>query len=452
MYAVAAVLWGIPDPLQRRVRGGFRRNAGAERPGVVSGPVRHVRTAWPELVAVVDRRPGGHDRGRLLPRRPRPDRLWRRAGRPSVRLRVRPRWFRVRGGRLLEERADQGLRPEHDSPPRRCLAVARLPRAARRSSTAASTCSRPKSSANELQEARGALRDRRGRDEWKPLLDKYDIRVVMIEESSSPATYLLLMQSPNWVPFYDDGNVIMFGRADASPADLAIFQANRLDAEALAYRHTRPTPAVERPPTQMTWMDEIFQGRSLTLPQPHTEAAKRWLRGRTPTRASPRVPTRPAACSPSARRAPPWPRSPTTRRPSASWPRPTGGLMVQESARCSPGSKLTPENAEVIGQVAPQPRPAHEPVPAARHRAELRDPDHPAAQEPADERQELRSAEPRAVPAVRRANFIDLARDRLQAVLDKAGVDDASRPTNREPRSPGLADSSTTGSSRSRTR
>ena len=37
----------------------------------------------------------------------------------------------------------------------------------------------------------------------------------MIEESSSPNTYRRLMQSPNWIPFYDDGGVVLFGRADA---------------------------------------------------------------------------------------------------------------------------------------------------------------------------------------------------------------------------------------------
>ena len=59
------------------------------------------------------------------------------------------------------------------------------------------------------------------------------------------------MTSPNWIPFYDDGAVAMFGRADAKApaADLAYFKANRLDADELAYKRPRPVPPWERPPT-----------------------------------------------------------------------------------------------------------------------------------------------------------------------------------------------------------
>ena len=46
---------------------------------------------------------------------------------------------------------------------------------------------------------------------------------IMIEAilGGSPETYRRLMQSPNWVPFYDDGRIVMFGRADAPEPDLA---------------------------------------------------------------------------------------------------------------------------------------------------------------------------------------------------------------------------------------
>ena len=73
----------------------------------------------------------------------------------------------------------------------------------------------------------------------------------------------------------------MFGRADAKApaADLAYFQANRLDADALAYKRPRPVPPWERPPTPTYEpLDSIFQNRLLNRPQPHTEAARRWLR------------------------------------------------------------------------------------------------------------------------------------------------------------------------------
>ena len=52
----------------------------------------------------------------------------------------------------------------------------------------------------------------------------------------SPVTYQRLMQSPNWVPFYDDGRIVMFGRADAPASDLAFFKANRLDPDLRAFR------------------------------------------------------------------------------------------------------------------------------------------------------------------------------------------------------------------------
>ena len=48
---------------------------------------------------------------------------------------------------------------------------------------------------------------------WKPLLDQYKISTIMIENRTSPITYRKLMHSPNWIPFYDDGQIVMFGRA-----------------------------------------------------------------------------------------------------------------------------------------------------------------------------------------------------------------------------------------------
>src|SRR5262249_7569205 len=66
----------------------------------------------------------------------------------------------------------------------------------------------------------------------KPPLDKYNISTVMIETgeapNGSPITYRRLMQSPNWIPFYDDGLIVMFGRSDAPASDLAFFKANWL--------------------------------------------------------------------------------------------------------------------------------------------------------------------------------------------------------------------------------
>ncbi len=142
----------------------------------------------------------------------------------------------------------------------------------------------PRDIFEELAALRIALRDDRV-EKWQPVLDAYKVGAVMIQVSGgsrddSPITYARLMASPNWVPFYDDGAIAMFGRADekASPADLAYFQANRLDADALAYRRPRPVPPWERPPTATSEViDRVFQNRLMGRPQPHGEAARRWM-------------------------------------------------------------------------------------------------------------------------------------------------------------------------------
>ncbi|MEJ7639967.1 MAG: hypothetical protein WKF75_18845, partial [Singulisphaera sp.] len=146
----------------------------------------------------------------------------------------------------------------------------------------------------QLEEARLALRDDEV-ERWKPILDQYEISAVMIQESSSPNTYRRLMQSPNWIPFYDDGGVVLFGRADAPAADLAYFKGQRLEAEAIAYERARPFPAFDRAPTPVSWMDEIFQHRSRARPQPHIEAGRRWLTGPGTEGDSPSYPD-PARC------------------------------------------------------------------------------------------------------------------------------------------------------------
>ena len=112
---------------------------------------------------------------------------------------------------------------------------------------------------------------------WKPLLDKHQITAVMVEPIDAPLTYQRLFQSPNWVPFYDDGRIVMFGRADAPATDLAFFKANKLDADLRAYKTMHPIAGAERPPNPTTWIDGVFQNRTLSRPQARTESARRWL-------------------------------------------------------------------------------------------------------------------------------------------------------------------------------
>ena len=70
---------------------------------------------------------------------------------------------------------------------------------------------------------------------------------------------------------------MLFGRADASKQDVAFFQANRLDADRLAYRTQRLVPSSDRVPAGTTWLDRIFRNRVRRSPQPHYWAARRWL-------------------------------------------------------------------------------------------------------------------------------------------------------------------------------
>ena len=84
----------------------------------------------------------------------------------------------------------------------------------------------------------------------------------MIDSGRRPETYERLMQSPNWIPFYDDGRVVMFGRADAPEPDLTAFKNNRLEPELRAYKVSQPVPSADRPPTPTTWLDDIFRNRS----------------------------------------------------------------------------------------------------------------------------------------------------------------------------------------------
>ena len=114
---------------------------------------------------------------------------------------------------------------------------------------------------------------------WKPLLDKYGINAVMVEPADAPVTHERLIHSPNWVPFYDDGRIVMFGRADAPAKDLEFFKANKLDADLLVYKTMHPIVSAERPPNPTSWIDGVFQNRTSSRPQSRTESARRWLEG-----------------------------------------------------------------------------------------------------------------------------------------------------------------------------
>lgn len=259
-------------------------------------------------------------------------------------------------------------------------------------------------------------------DTWKPKLDKYEVSAIMLDPSAAENTYKRLMQSINWIPFYDDGNVVMFGRADASPENLAYFKERRLDADTLVYRRFKPVPPVERPPTQVTWIDEIFQSRTSARTQPHTAAAGRWLQGLNfePTTAT--IPD-PAHCYMVIREA----RTALASRPDDHLAYRIlfdayRILMLQESALLQ-GVKLTPENSNLISQLQPQTfsllNRYRQQVTALNFAIQTT----PPPQDRLD-REQLTGLQLQMFTLYMSVNHLDLARDRLQLILDKMGPND----------------------------
>lgn len=274
---------------------------------------------------------------------------------------------------------------------------------------------------NDLQQVRRALSedDKTG---WKPLLDRYNVSAVLVQPSSARITYRALSQSPDWVPFYDDGQVVMFGRTDAGESDLAFFTKNRLDPDLVAYKQSKPTPAVDRPPTPVSWMDNLFQTRALTRPQPHTESARRWLSGPDSGAGRLSIPD-PARCLAAIREA----RTALAAKPddpdafrllAASYK----ALMMQETALLA-GLKLSPENAALINQLNPRPdllmTRFRQRVTALSYAIQTTPPPQTAST-----RRELQALNLELYQLFSSVNFLDLARDRLQAAVDKSGRDD----------------------------
>ena len=270
---------------------------------------------------------------------------------------------------------------------------------------------------NERQEARKALSED-DIDGWKPFFDEYQISVLMLDATTATRTYRVLSQSPNWIPFHDDGNVVLFGRADAAKADVDYFKANRLDPDALVYRRAKPTPSPERPPSPVTWIDSVFRARSLAKPEPHTTAARHWL---SPPSADPNVAAfpDPARCHLAIREA----RTALASRPddSIAYRMLAGAyraLMLQETALLA-GLALTPDNASAISQIPPRPELLklrfRERIAALNYAIVTTPP-------PSDElsRHDLQALNLELAHLLMTANVNDLARDRLQAVLDGA--------------------------------
>jgi tetratricopeptide (TPR) repeat protein len=252
---------------------------------------------------------------------------------------------------------------------------------------------------------------------WKEKLDRFGITSVMIDYEGAPETYKRLSQSPNWIPFYDDGRVVMFGRADAREPDKTTFMNKRLDPELRAYKVSEPVPAADRPPTPTTWLDFIYQNRYLGRSQPHTGAAVRWLQGTNFDDSQPSSPD-PARCLLAIREA---------RTALADNPDDSDAyrllnvayriLMTQETALVA-GIPLTAENQARVNMLAPNLdllNTRFKQRATALNYAILTTPP-PRSTEG---RRELASLNLELFQLFMQAGYVDLARDRLSLVLDQ---------------------------------
>ncbi|QDV32491.1 tetratricopeptide repeat protein [Tautonia plasticadhaerens] len=120
---------------------------------------------------------------------------------------------------------------------------------------------------------------------WREILDRYGVSVLMVDvpvggDLRSRLTDAL-DNSPDWLPFYDDGSVLLYGRLDqseaVSQADREYFRGERLDAKAIAFGRGNPPRPFDRPPQPTDVLDRFSNTRALAPVQPHVLAARRWL-------------------------------------------------------------------------------------------------------------------------------------------------------------------------------
>jgi tetratricopeptide (TPR) repeat protein len=267
---------------------------------------------------------------------------------------------------------------------------------------------------NEWNDLRIALKDDNV-ETWKPQLDRYNISVVMIEPTESSNTYLKLKDSPNWIPFYDDGRIVMFGRNDAPASDLAVFKENRLEPSRV-YHAATPLPASEGPPTATSLIDQIFENRSLDRAQMRTQSAWRWLTsGSTAAAGQPYLPE-PARCLLAIQDA----RIALSREPSDPMAfrilnEAYRVLTLQETALLS-GIPLTPDNIPRITALVPSPDRL---INRFRQRVTALNYAIQTSPTPSTDsgRDELFELNYQLYELYALANFVDLARDQLTAAL-----------------------------------
>jgi hypothetical protein len=271
-----------------------------------------------------------------------------------------------------------------------------------------------------LQERLQATRKALASDDvagWKPLLDEYKISAVVIDEPSSPRTCARLKESPNWILFYDDGSVFLFGRADAPGADLAYFRSRQLKAAVLAFEKPQSIPPPENTPMAPSWLDRLDRNRALREPQPYTTAALHWLQtqGSEDRSETGRIPD-PAHCIMAIRQA----RLALASRADDSGPYRILSeayriLMLHESALLD-GVKLTPESTDAVLKTEPRTSLLFN---RFRQRATALNQAIQTTPPPRTEleRQALFTLNFQLFQLYMGVNNLDLARDRLQAII-----------------------------------
>jgi tetratricopeptide (TPR) repeat protein len=142
--------------------------------------------------------------------------------------------------------------------------------------------SRPGIDRRAVREELDTLRESLRKDDpsvWGPILDKYDATAVMLSRrvSLDLRVQQAIDLSRNWVPIYDDGASVIYGRVDKPTQDQAFFEAAKLDAEEMVYRRGASLPVPDRVPARVDWMDRIVRHRNLTPYDPHLDRARRWL-------------------------------------------------------------------------------------------------------------------------------------------------------------------------------
>ena len=281
----------------------------------------------------------------------------------------------------------------------------------------------------ELRRLRVAIRDDVA-DEWKPALDRYDITAVMIDlagASGAIETYKQLTQSPNWIPFYDDGRVVIFGRADAREPDLATFknQPARAGIESLPRCAVR---SLGRSSADANLMDRRFLQEPSGRPAADAYQCGGALASRRDAGRRSAHATRPSAgvCWRSAKREPPWQRIPTTGSPTVCSTPPTASLRKRKP-HSSPASRSTARTRRRVSALVP-----NIDVLTMRFKQRVTALNYAILTTPPpktpDARRELQALNMELFQLFLQAGYIDLARDRLQIVLDQVQPGDFPSP------------------------